>query len=418
MHRIILPQGLVELVLGLTKFFFLGPQAMKGAREDTMAKKVLVLLALIIALAGLAACQEAPPAPVVQVTVVVPTRDIEVEAAVLVAAVKDAVQEGVAAAQPTATHTPRPTATATPDAVVAAAATLAASGIEVQLPPPAAATDEGSGAPAPTGTVSAPPAPAGEDDTQDHSPAAPAAGEENQTFMPPANGVSAGSAILWGFPEEAVPARWAGVIQPENPCTGAPPMGCWLFAQEGVLSFDHANGSDELNRSAVWSGGADVTNLVTNHTESFTIPEGGYMKFTTGQAVVEIPAAGLGFQLPAEEGVAYNVVIRGFFYEEGRGLADVYFSVENPGSLHVMRYPVDPEFSGFYSIEHNNEDVQNQLGGLRPNADNCDSKGCDVVYRVGIDINNLTVTVWRQTRNNEVELVFTNVVPPQGVTTP
>ena len=354
---------------------------MKGAREDTMAKFLKYFAFALLLVAVLPGC--------------VMTRDSAANMAATAAS--EAAATTAATMMPPPTQTPRPTATRNMVATYVAATVAAREG---------EATVE---APASTVTISTmTPSPEGEN-PEDATPAAPAAGgmDLDVEWEEFANGLIS----IGGFPEQESPTRWSGIIQPNNPCEG-PPDGCWLFAREGVLSYDEHTPETEANESAVWSGGPDVAVMVTNNHETVTIPDGGYLKFTTGQVVMEIPVAEIGLRLNPADGVGYLTVVRGFFAEENRGLAPVHLSVDEPGSLHVMRYPINPEFSGFYSAEHLSQDMHNILGDLRENADNCNADGCGILYVIGIDINKKTVSIWEALSPDAPNLLYSNVIRP------
>ncbi len=217
---------------------------------------------------------------------------------------------------------------------------------------------------------------------------------------------ASGLITLVGFPESAEAVRWGDGVLQSNECGYAPI--CWLLADPGVLSYDHANGKDELNPSAVWSGGANVDNVLENLTGSWLLPGNGYMKVTFGQGDIELADYGLFFE--AQDGVNYTFVVRGVFAEEGGTQTKVDFTVEEDfkGSLKVMRYPIsDPTKAGFFSWVHLDEDVLNGHSN-----DNCDYDGCQTTYIVGMDVNRGTVTIIGHEMGRGYWLVYSNTDQP------
>lgn len=258
--------------------------------------------------------------------------------------------------------------------------------------------------------INLPPAPAAQADPVDDPSADPGTG--GGTTPAPANageiGYQGNGVTIYGVPSEAHPVRWAGVVQTDQVCTIE--MGCWMFGSKGVLSADNQEEAAQ-NPSAVWTGGANVDNLMENTTGTYILPEAGYVKVTLPQMTVTgtNPETGKTFTLTFDA-VAdrnYTLVARGMYDGEGDRNIVLDFTTEHPGRVKVMRYPVLAQHSGFYSTDHIIEDL---MAGHA--HDNCGATGCTDSILVAIDWNDGSVSVYRHTVANGLVLLFTNVVQP------
>lgn len=217
-----------------------------------------------------------------------------------------------------------------------------------------------------------------------------------------------------GFPHESFPVRWGnGVFQSNESPNDAT---AWILGDPGVISFDYPNGHDENNPSAVWTGGANVDNLVVTQNATFTVPEGGYSKITLPQAELLLQQLGIGLRLDAAPETAYTVVIRGLYPdtqtpEDRNAVMDI--NTEHPGRVKVMRYPVPADANGFFSYVHLMEDLDTTATGL----DNCGDHGCPNRYVILVDLNRdnnqgATLAVLRHTEEKELEVIYSNAHKP------
>lgn len=213
---------------------------------------------------------------------------------------------------------------------------------------------------------------------------------------------------IYGVPETAHPVRWAGVVQTDQECTI--PMSCWILGSQGVLSADN-QAEAVANLSAVWTGGANVDNLMENRTGTYILPEAGYVKVTFPQMTVTgvNPETGqvitLTFEAVADRN--YTFLVRGMYDGAGDRNIVLDFTTEHPGRVKVMRYPVLAEHSGFYSEAHLLEDL---MAGH--SHDNCGATGCTDSIVVLLDYNDGSFAVYRHTVAGGMVLLATNVVQP------
>ncbi|MBP7740707.1 hypothetical protein KA089_00820 [Candidatus Woesebacteria bacterium] len=232
----------------------------------------------------------------------------------------------------------------------------------------------------------------------------PAVGSSEETNLPEADiSLLDGMVSFTGFPEAAETVRWGYDLGRDINDCGVASL-AWLICNPGVLSFDHANGSDELNPSAVWSGGANVDNTMSTLVEQFLMPGNGYMKTNWPGGWIRFD--GYEIYMEPTDNVSFMFVGRGTYPEEGGGQTPVEYEVteEYRGSAKIMRYPIeDPTASGFYSWTHFNDDVLHQLSG-----DNCDYDGCGTVIIVATDKNRGNITVVKYTAAGGYELVYSN----------
>ncbi len=212
-----------------------------------------------------------------------------------------------------------------------------------------------------------------------------------------------GMVTFSGFPDEAETVRWGYDLGRDINDCGVASL-AWLICNPGVISFDYANGSDEFNPSAVWTGGANVDNAMTTFVEQFLLPGNGYMKANWPGGWIRFD--GYEIYMEPTDNVSFMFVARGTYAEEGGGQTPVEYEVteEYRGSAKIMRYPIeDPTASGFYSWTHFNDDVLHQLSG-----DNCDYDGCGTVIIVATDKNRGNITVVKYTAAGGYELVYSN----------
>lgn len=217
---------------------------------------------------------------------------------------------------------------------------------------------------------------------------------------------------LGNFPVNAYPVRWGETIQPDQKCDG--PMVNWILCDPGVISFDYPNGKDELNPSAVWTGGAQVDNLMENTIGDYSCPESGYIKVTAPEVNMtwKHPVTGevMLLSLKAQPGTSYTVVIQCAYDGEGDRAVKIDFTTSEAGAgnVKVMRYAVEAEHSGFFGYLHTLEDLATSRGG----PDNCGNDGCPRNILIAIGMNEASFGVW--TYNGVgLDLVKTNVVAPQ-----
>ena len=193
-----------------------------------------------------------------------------------------------------------------------------------------------------------------------------------------------------------------------------------MYADSGVIGYDADQLNDkelaefQANKSAVPHAGNSF--LLENETATKICPEGGYVKMTYPQAVAVMEQLELSIETKAADDTNYTFVARCLYAEEAGNSTDrntvMEFFTEHPGRLHLIRYPVNPACSGFYSAIHLSEDLANGHGNLRANADNCGNSGCKYSYVIAIDFNHKTITIELDTVENGRELVYSNAVQP------
>jgi hypothetical protein len=210
---------------------------------------------------------------------------------------------------------------------------------------------------------------------------------------------------ITGAPDESFPVRWGnGVVQSEN-TTEIEDSWAWMIADPGVYGFDHY-APEHDNPSAVWHGGANVDNLMENETGTYLVPEGGYIKITLPQAIIE--GGDMKFEIEDRADTAVIFLARGLYKEENQDRhLPLEINTEHPGRVKVMRYPVPAEAGGFFSEEHLMEDITSSH-----EIDNRGEGGAQVTYVVLTDYNHGTVGIYRHKRDAEVELIYTNAVKP------
>ncbi len=224
-----------------------------------------------------------------------------------------------------------------------------------------------------------------------------------------------GLIIISGFPQESYPVRWGGGIVQDNVLGSGAEKAGWLLADPGVISYDFPTEENQSNLSAVWTGGANVDNLMENKTGTYICPEGGYMKVTYPQAAIVMEQLGLIVEVEAAAETNYTFLVRCLYAEKGASTdrnTVMDFFTEHPGRVKVMRYPVDPNWSGFFSFAHLEEDLANGHGQLRANADNCGNSGCDDSYVILVDANHKTITIYYHTIIKGWQLIYTNAIQP------
>ncbi len=210
---------------------------------------------------------------------------------------------------------------------------------------------------------------------------------------------------ITGAPDESFPVRWGnGVVQSEN-TTEIEDSWAWIIADPGVYGFDH-HAPEHDNPSAVWHGGANVDNLMENETGTYLVPEGGYIKMTLPQAIIE--GGDMNFEIEDRADTAVIFLARGLYKEENQDRhLPLKINTEHPGRVKVMRYPVPAEAGGFFSEEHLMEDIISSH-----EIDNRGEGGAQVTYVVLTDYNHGTVGLYRHERDAKVELIYTNAVKP------
>lgn len=225
-----------------------------------------------------------------------------------------------------------------------------------------------------------------------------------------------GLITISGFPQESHPVRWGDGVVQDNSCGEGAEESCWILADPGVISFDFQTVENESNLSAVLSGGANVDNLMENVTGTYLCPEGGYIKVTYPQASIVMQQLELIVEVEAAAETNYTFLARCLYAEENGNSTDrnivMDFFTDHPGRVKIMRYPVNPAWSGFFSFVHLEEDLVNGHGQLRANADNCGNSGCSNSYVILLDLNHKTISIFFHSIINGWELIYSNANQP------
>lgn len=223
-----------------------------------------------------------------------------------------------------------------------------------------------------------------------------------------------GFITVTGIPADSHPVRWANnVVQ-----TNSSPLrsAAWILADPGVIGSDDCGS----NQSCSNYGEARVTYSQTTEVASYLCPAGGYIKMTMPQAVVSFEN-NMTFEFEANDDTNHTLLVRCLYDEAGDNNTRFTVTTSHPGSVNLIRYPVDGDYGGFFSYTHLLEDLVAGHGELDGrSSDNCGSSGCTNSLLTLADLNHGTVGIYAHTMpragRSDVsgfELLFSNANRPE-----